>query len=276
MKNILITGAGSYIGDSMKEYLETNFKDEYLVSIKDTINWTPQCEDFKGYDVVFNVAGIAHIKENAANKHLYYEINRDLVIKIAEEAKNAGVKQFILLSSMSVYGLTEGYITKNTRANPKNAYGESKLQADEAITSISDDCFKFVCLRPPMVYGKGCKGNYQLLRKIALKSPIFPEYENQRSMVYIGNLCEFIKKCIDYQKSGLFFPHNLEPTVTSEMVKIIAECHGKSIKMTSVFNKGIGMIPGITVRKVFGNLLYEDVDVISKYGLVKSIQLTEA
>ena len=274
MKRILITGAKSYIGESVRDYL-MEAPDEYEVIIKDTMGWEPQTSDFANFDVVFNVAGIAHIKETAENRHLYYEVNRDLVIKIAENAKAAGVKQFILLSTMSVYGVTVGRLNKNTPTNPVNAYGESKVEADKAIEKMADDCFKFACLRPPMVYGKGCKGNYQNLRTFALKSPIFPNYKNERSMIYIGNLCEFVKQVIDFDRFGLFFPQNREYTRTSDMVKLIAEIHGRRIRLTKIFNWAIKIVPLSVVKKVFGDLVYESVDTVSKFGLAESIKLTE-
>ena len=274
MKRILITGANSYIGDSVREYL-LKFPKEYDIIIKDTIGWEPKIEDFAGLDVVFNVAGIAHIKETSKNQHLYYEINRDLVVKIAKTAKEAGVKQFILLSTMSVYGLTEGYITKSTCINPVNAYGKSKAEADEEIGKLEDERFRFACLRPPMVYGKGCKGNYQSLRKVALNSPFFLDYSNARSMIYIGNLCEFVKDVVDHERSGLFFPQNAEYTNTSEMVKLIAEAHGKNIKMVKLFNRIIKHCRIKYINKVFGDLVYESVDAVEKYGFADSIRLTE-
>jgi len=274
MKKVLITGAGSYIGEKTKEYLLQE-PDKYSIDIINTIGWEPNVSDFNGYDVVFNTAGIAHIKETKGNRHLYYDVNRDLSIKIAEKAKEAGVKQLILLSTMSVYGLTVGRITKETIPNPKNAYGKSKLEADEAIKKLEDDNFKFACLRPPMVYGKGCKGNYQSLRKFALKSPVFPDYKNQRSMIYIGNLCEFVKQIIDFDRFGLFFPQNGEYTKTSEMVREIAETHGKKIKLTRIFNWAVKITPMNVVKKVFGDLVYENVDKINKYGIKESVILTE-
>jgi len=274
VKRVLITGANSYIGDSFRDYLFQE-PDQYSVEIKDTIGWKPTVEDLQGYDVVFNVAGIAHIKETDENRHLYYDINRDLVIKIAETAKAAGVHQFILLSSMSVYGMNTGHINKETKPHPNTAYGQSKLQADQAIEKIADDKFIFACLRPPMVYGKGCKGNYQSLRKLALKSPIFPDYQNQRSMIYIGNLCEFVKECIDQEKSGLFFPQNEEYVQTSEMVKLIVAAHGKKIRMTKAFNWALKIMRIGVVKKVFGDLTYEKVDLVREYGFEKSIRSTE-
>ena len=274
MKKVLITGAGSYIGEKVKEYL-MQWPENYSVDMKDTMGWEPQTFDFEGFDVVFNVAGIAHIKETDENRHLYYDVNRDLVIRMAAKAKAGGVKQFILLSTMSVYGLTVGKITKSTKPNPVNSYGKSKIEADEAIERMVDDNFKFCCLRPPMVYGKGCKGNYQSLRSFALKSPIFPDYKNKRSMIYIGNLCEFVKDAIDQEKSGLFFPQNGEYTNTSEMVRAIAEAHGKKIRLTKAFNWAVKICGLNVVKKVFGDLVYEPVDTVSKYGLSESIRLTE-
>ena len=274
MKRVLITGAKSYIGESVKEYLLSN-NGQYDVVIKDTFGWEPKSSDFVGVDVVFNVAGIAHIKETSQNRHLYFDVNRDLVIKIATAAKEAGVKQFILLSTMSVYGLLVGHITKDTPVNPVNSYGKSKAEADEAIFKLADETFKFACLRPPMVYGKGCKGNYQSLRKFALKSPIFPNYPNQRSMIYIGNLCEFVKNCIDHEMSGLYFPQNAEYTVTSNMVKQIAVNNGKRIRLTKAFNWIIKLAHLNVIKKVFCDLVYEKVDTVSKFSFNESIILTE-
>lgn len=274
MKKILITGAGSYIGTSFEKHME-KFGNDYSVDTVDMIGDSWKSKSFSGYDCVFHVAGIAHQKETLENAHLYYEVNRNLAIATAKKAKREGVKQFILLSSMSVYGLETGVITKKTVPHPKSHYGKSKLQADEKIVKLDCDSFKVAILRPPMVYGKDCKGNYQSLRKFALKSPFFPNYMNQRSMIYIGNLCEFVKAAIDEKKSGLFFPQNAEYTNTSAMVKQIAEENGKKIRLTRVFNLAIRIAPVDVVKKVFGDLVYEPVDTVSKYGLKESIRLTE-
>ena len=274
MKKILITGANSYIGTSFEKYM-AQFGDEYQIDTVDMIDGTWREKDFSGYDSVFHVAGIAHQKETLENAHLYYEVNRNLAVATAKKAKREGVKQFILLSSMSVYGMETGIITKKSIPHPKSHYGKSKLQADEKIVKLDCDSFKVAILRPPMVYGKDCKGNYQSLRKFALKSPFFPNYMNQRSMIYIGNLCEFVKAAIDEKKSGLFFPQNAEYTNTSAMVKQIPEENGKKIRLTRVFNLAIRIAPVDVVKKVFGDLVYEPVDTVSKYGLKESIRLTE-
>ncbi len=274
MKNIMITGINSYIGGSVKQYL-AQFANKYSVSETDTLGLKPVSAMFSGVDTVFCVAGIAHIKETVENKHLFFDVNRDLVFEIAKAAKEARVKQFILLSSMSVYGLTIGHIKKNTMPNPNTAYGESKLQADEKIKKLEDNGFIFTCLRPPMVYGKNCPGNYQSLRRIALNSPLFPDFNNQRSMIYIGNLCEFVKDCIDSERGGLFFPQNSQYVNTSQIVKMIAQEHERRIILTQLFNWAIKSVPINMVKKAFGNLTYELVDTVGKYSFTESIRLTE-
>jgi nucleoside-diphosphate-sugar epimerase len=257
MKKILITGANSYIGTSFEKWLK-QWPEDYLVDTVDMIDGTWREKNFSGYDVVFHVAGIAHIKETKENVELYYKVNRDLVYEIAKKAKDEGVKQFIFLSSMSVYGMETGVISKDTVPIPKSNYGKSKLQAEELISPLQDSTFNIAVLRPPMIYGKGCKGNYQALRKIALNMPLFPKVNNKRSMIYIYNLCNFIKQLIDTKKSGLFTPQNCEYVNTSEIVKFIAEANGRNMHFTKAFNWTFKIIPGDKAEKAFGSLIYKD------------------
>jgi nucleoside-diphosphate-sugar epimerase len=259
MKKILITGKNSYVGNSLKKWLG-NYPDLYSINSISLRNDTWKEKDFSKFDVVVHVAGIAHIKETKENAHLYYKVNRDLAYEVAEKAKNESVKQFIFLSSMSVYGIERGVIDKNSPLNPKSNYGKSKLQAEKLITSLGNESFKVAILRPPMIYGKGCKGNYSKLSNLVVKIPIFPifpDVENKRSTIYIHNLSEFIRKLIDECCSGLLFPQNDKYIKTSEMVELISEIHGKKIVMTKVFNPLIILQKTGPVNKVFGDLVYE-------------------
>lgn len=281
MKRILITGADSYIGTSFEKYLK-DFVDEYSVDTVDMVDGSWREKSFSGYDAIFHVAGIAHIKETKDNAHIYYEVNRDLVKDVAEKAKSDNVKQFVFLSSMSVYGLTKGRITEKTKLNPNTNYGKSKFEAENLIAPLQDEKFNVVILRPPMIYGKDCKGNYRTLRKFALKLKFFPYVKNERSMLYVENLCEFVKLMIDNNESGVFYPQNDEYTNTSEMVKTIAATHGRKVRLVKGFGwalKFLGLFTGI-VNKAFGSLTY-DKD-MSKYKeeyircqLVQSIEETE-
>ncbi|MBU3093188.1 NAD-dependent epimerase/dehydratase family protein [Clostridium sp. CF011] len=263
MKKILITGSNSYIGTSIEKYLE-KYSDEYSTDTLDMKDDSWKEKDFTQYDVIFHVAGIAHVSSDPKMEELYYKVNRDLTVETAKKAKKAGVKQFIFMSSIIVYGDSsnvngERIIDKNTALISSNFYGDSKIQAEKGIKPLESDDFKIVILRPPMIYGKGSKGNYPKLAKLAQKLPVFPDIDNKRSMLHIDNLCEFIRLMIVNEESGLFFPQNSEYVKTSEMVKLIAESHGTRIRLTKIFNPLLRLM-GLKVQtfsKVFGSLVYE-------------------
>ena len=252
-------------------------------------------KSFAGYDTVFHVAGIAHADVGHVSeerKAFYYKINRDLAIETAQKAKKDGVSQFIFMSSMIVYGESAGLgkkrvITKDTKPHPANFYGDSKWQADKGVRKLADDSFHVAVLRPPMIYGKGSKGNYPLLAKMAKKLPVFPDIQNERSMLYIGNLCEFLCLLMKSGKGGIYFPQNAEYVRTSEMVRRIAETAGHRIWVTKLLNPAVwaaSLIPGKVsglVNKAFGNMVYE-LDMSQTFekkyqcfGLKRSISLTE-
>lgn len=260
MKRVLITGKNSYIGTSLENWLMRE-PEQYKVDTVDMKDGSWKEKDFSIYDVVFHVAGIAHVSSDSKMEDLYYKVNRDLTIETAEKANAEGVKQFIFMSSIIVYGdssSSKRVIDTNTVPTPSNFYGNSKLKAEEGIKDLESDDFKIVMLRPPMIYGKGSKGNYPKLANMAKKIPIFPDIDNERSMLHIDNLCEFIRVMMEHEESGLYFPQNKEYVNTSEMVKTIAEVHGKKIWMISWMNWLIRMMFGIgIVNKVFGNLVYE-------------------
>lgn len=272
MKRILITGAGSYIGTSFEAWLKKpEYTGMYQIDTVDMRGDEWKQKDFSGYDTVFHVAGIAHAdigKVTEEQKKLYYAVNCDLAAETARKAKKEGVKQFIYMSSIIVYG--EGssvrkkrVITRETKPSPSNFYGDSKWKAEKKLRPLSDETFHVAILRPPMIYGEGCKGNYQTLRKIALRCPVFPDFPNERSMLSIENLCEFVRNLVDTGQKGLYFPQNDEYVRTSKMVKDIAERNGKQIHLTRLFNWGIvvaGCLPGKIggmVNKAFGSLVYE-------------------
>lgn len=275
MTRILITGANSYIGMSFEQWLK-KWPDEFTVDTVDLMNDAWKTEDFSKYDTVFHVAGIAHIKETEKNADLYYKVNRDIAFDAAQKSKAEGVRQFIFLSSMSVYGLDSGVITKETVPHPKSNYGKSKLQAEELINQLADERFIVTVLRPPMVYGKGCRGNYQALSKFAKKLPVFPDIKNQRSMIYIDNLVEFIRMLIAEQKGGLFCPQNSGYVCTSEMVRLIAKENGHNIRLTRFFNPVIHILKIGIITKIFGSYVYDkSFDNIADTPFEKSIIMAE-
>src|SRR5699024_6455844 len=173
------------------------------------------------YDSVLHVAGIVHTKENKDNINLFYRVNRDLTIEIANKAKNEGIQQFIFMSTMNVYGVSTGVITKDTLCNPKTAYGKSKLEAENLLLELQDEKYNISIVRPPMVYGPNTVGNYVSLSKLAKITPIFPNIDNQRSMIYIDNLTEFLKLIIQGNSRGIFCPQNAQYVNVSSLVEKI-------------------------------------------------------
>ena len=262
MKRILITGANSYVGTNVDRWLQKE-PDKYHVDTIDMIDGSWREKSFAGYDVVFHVAGIAHVKAKKSQEALYYKVNTDLAIETARKAKADGVKQFIFMSSMIVYGESKSLkpvtITKDTQPSPNGFYGNSKLQAEIGIQQLEDEYFKVAILRPPMIYGPGSKGNFPRLVALAKKTPIFPAYHNQRSMLYIDNLCEFLKFIVEEAESGVFFPQDQNYVSTTDVIKIIKNLQGKRV----LFIKQLSWIVVISsqiipsVNKLFGSFTYD-------------------
>lgn len=284
MKKILITGANSYIGCSFEQWIK-RWNNHYKVDTVDLRNNSWIERNYSEYDAVFHVAGIAHVDAKNSMKELYYQVNRDLAIETAKKMMTDGVRQFIFMSSIIVYGENTSYkrktiITNETIPKPSNFYGDSKLQAENGILSISSDNFKVAIIRAPMIYGKGSKGNYPKLSKFAKKSFIFPYVKNERSMLHIDNLCEFVRQLIDNNESGIFYPQNEEYTCTSEMVKMIAEVNGNKLILTKILNPFLFILPHRLTNKIFGSVVYSKE--LSKYkfnyivhDLYESIRITE-
>ncbi|MFA7205404.1 MAG: NAD-dependent epimerase/dehydratase family protein [Saccharofermentanales bacterium] len=287
MKKVLITGSGSYIGTAFEKWLHgsSGCGEKYDIRTVDMQDDSWKQKSFAGYDTVFHVAGIAHVSSDPKLKDLYFKVNRDLAVNTAFKARNEGARQFIFMSSIIVYGdpgRNGKVIGPGTMPEPSNFYGESKFEAENGIRKLESNVFKVVILRPPMIYGIGCRGNYPRLAKLALKVPFFPDHDNRRSMLHIDNLCEFIRLMIEYNESGVFYPQNAEYVRTSDLVKVIAETHGKKIRMTRIMEPLIRLAGGKgIVGKVFGDLVYE-LD-MSRYekadyrvrNFAESIRLTE-
>ena len=258
MKRVLITGANSYIGTSFENWI-AQWPNRYTVDTVDMKEQSWKEKDFSEYDVVFHVAGIAHVSADPKMEDLYYKVNTELCIDAAKKAKAEGVKQFVFMSSIIVYGDSNIVIEGRTKPEPSNFYGMSKLKAEEGIITLENDNFKVVIIRPPMIYGKGSRGNYPKLASAAKKLPVFPDINNQRSMLHIDNLCKFIQLMIDNYEQGVFFPQNKEYVKTSEMVRVIAESYGKKIRLIKLFNPFIKLLMKVSglINKVFGNLVYD-------------------
>lgn len=290
MKKILITGANSYIGTRFESYLAT-WPKEYQVDTIDMIDGSWRNKSFKGYDVIYHVAGIAHSdsgkKISPEKEKLYRSVNTDLTVEVAKKAKEEGVKQFIFMSSAIVYGESTkigkpNVITKDSKPAPINSYGDSKLQAELRILPLESPTFKIVILRPPIIYGKNSRGNFLMLEKYAKKLHFFPYVKNERSMLFIGNLLIFLKLMIDNEEQGLFWPQNKEYANTSELVKMVGKEHNQRIRLVKGLTwllRFIGLFTRLP-NKAFGNLTYDQSmseykEEYRKYSLEESVRISE-
>ena len=261
MKSILITGAGSYVGESVRKYMQAH--GEYQIDAVDTMGDNWKKADYTQYDVVYHVAGIAHVNADPKMEALYYKVNRDLTIEVAKHAKAAGVKQFIFMSSQIVFhesqSLKKEVLTAQTKENPNGFYGDSKLQAELGIKPLGDENFKVCILRPCMIYGPNAKGNFPRLAKLACKTPIFPCWHNKRSMLYIDNLAEFVKQAVLRELSGTYYPQNRELADTVEIIRFFAKAAGHRIWITKLLNPFVwlGSFVLQPLNKMFATYYYD-------------------
>ena len=280
MTRILITGTNSFTGGAVARRVSGTS----TISLRNDA-W--QSEDWGGFGSVFHVAGIAHDSTKHSDKDAYYRVNTQLAFDTARKAKADGVRQFIFMSSSIVYGKSAPIgsmklITRETPVNPEGYYGESKVKAEEMLASLEDEGFKVCILRCPMIFGKGCRGNYPLLAKLARRLPVFPLVRNCRSMLYAENLAEFVRLMAENEERGIFWPQNGEYSQTSEMVRMIAETHGRRIRLVPHCEwmlRGMAHVTGL-VDKAFGSLAYDMT--LSEYreeyrvcSLAESIRRTE-
>ena len=262
MIKVIITGAGSYVGESVRRYILSTSSD-FEIDAVDTMGDNWKKADYSQYDVVYHVAGIAHVNADPKMEALYYKVNRDLTIEVAKYAKAAGVKQFIFMSSQIVFhesqSLKSEVLTAETKENPNGFYGDSKLQAEKRLHELECDTFKVCILRPPMIYGPNSKGNFPRLVKLAKKTPIFPAWHNKRSMLYIDNLAEFVKQAVERELSGIFYPQNLELADTVEIIRFFAKSAGHNVWITKLLNPFVwlGSFVLQPINKMFATYYYD-------------------
>ena len=250
------------MGESVRRYILSTSID-FQIDAVDTMGDNWKKADYSQYDVVYHVAGIAHVNADPKMEALYYKVNRDLTIEVAKHAKAAGVKQFIFMSSQIVFhesqSLKSEVLTADTKENPNGFYGDSKLQAEKGLHELECDAFKVCILRPPMIYGPNSKGNFPRLVKLAQKTPLFPAWHNKRSMLYIDNLAEFVKQAILRELSGTFYPQNRELADTVEIIRYFANANGHKVWITRLLNPFVWLGSFILqpINKMFATYYYD-------------------
>ena len=271
--NILITGEHGYIASHLKRALLADGHNCTAISLREGLT---VIKDISQYDTVIHCAGMVHSKEKDPER--YYRINTDLTAKLAERAKNSGVRHFIFMSSMAVYGVSDSLrglavIGRQTPENPMTPYGKSKLLAENKLRDIANDHFTVYILRLPMVYGEGAPGNYTRLRHLVRITPVFPKVLNKRSMLSIDNLQNIVLTLLknaeqeeieSIEYTHILCPQDPELVCTSDLAASIAAEQGKTLVLSPFLGRLVLLFPIGPVRKMFGSLIYSEESIIQK------------
>ena len=281
VKKVLLIGANSYIGGNFVNYCNSymNSTDEVEAGVEvqaisgKSGEWKNIA--FDGYDCVMLLSGIVH---NKAKTQLYYDVNYSMAVEIAQKSKKSSVKQFVLLSTIAVYG--DGvWFQKDSILAPTTDYAKSKRMAEDAIIHLQSEEFTVAIVRPPMVYGKDCPGNFARLVKLIQKVHMFPFYQNDRSAIYILNLCEFLRCLIIKEKGGYYIPQNSEYLCSSNIAKVIKQ-KGTPVLLLRGCSGLIRLSSRCSgqLRKIFGDYkfslkdsCYEGID-YQKFSTLESIK----
>ena len=254
MKKLLITGSSGFVG----KYFIKKYKDNYEIKtfsfLKDDIN-SLDCSDV---DVVFHLSALVHQMDGASCEE-YERVNVSQTLQLAKKAKESGVKHFVFMSTVKVYGEeTNSKYTENTVCNPEDDYGKSKLKAEQELQELEAENFKISIIRTPIVYGYGVKANIKSLINLVNKVPLLPfgKIENKRSMVYIGNLCHLVYEIITQEKSGIFLACDDEPLSTSRLIELVAKNLDKKIYLVKIpfFKTLLKILKPSFHKRLYGSL----------------------
>lgn len=271
---ILVTGSNGYLGNSFINQYKNKYKFENFSLL------TQKLEDinFDSVDIVLHCAALVHQKiEHSYEK--YHEINVEYPLKLAKLAKENGVKQFVFISTIAVYGEDEEKLDENTICNPITPYGKSKLEAEKELLKLSDDSFVVSIVRAPMVYGKDAPGNIDSLIKLVKKLPIIPlgGIENKRSFISIQNLCHMIDEVIIQQKAGIFLASDDEPLSTLKLIKLIAKNLDKKIYLIKIpfFESLLKILKPSFHKRLYGSLEIDNTITKEKLNLKNPYSVEE-
>lgn len=260
MNKVLIIGKDSYIGNHIDKWLSSNGFQVHQLDVLE-VGWEDY--DYSPFDAIVHVAGIVH-RPDCQDWDLYKRVNTDMPISIASMAKKQGVKQYVFFSTMGVYGIKKmlkpTIVDADTPLLANSMYGKSKLMAEEGLSKLQDESFNVAFVRPPSVYGKGCRGSYITgFTSIVRKLPVIPKaYENvKQSFIYIDNLCELVRFIIEKRMNGVFCPQDEKAVNANELMETIAKGIKKKYRdsrFLGLFVRLFSWIP--LVNKAFGGLEY--------------------
>lgn len=236
----IVTGASGFLGQQLCAYFEENniaFKacvrtasGKRDFECGDLNTFTKWSELFSGADSVIHLAGKAHDMTNPPEAE-YVKNNTHLTIKVAAEAKKAGLKRFIFISTIKVNGEFSGDdtpFTADDTPNPRDPYARSKFEAEKSLLQLHESgVFEICIIRPVLIYGPNVKANFQSLVSLVKRQlPLpFGRVNNKRSLVSVYNLIDLIQTCMTHPNAAgqVFLAADREVLSLNQMIREIAE-----------------------------------------------------
>mgnify|MGYP001206170270 FL=1 len=258
MKRILLTGASGFVGS----YFFKNYKKTYHIKKFSFLNDNFNDLELNSIETIVHCSALVHQMKEAKKEH-YYDINVNQTIELAKKAKDSGVKHFIFLSTVKVYGEECKFpYFEDSPTNPKDHYSASKLEAEMLLSKLETDNFKTSVVRSPLIYGNGVKANFFNLISLVKKTPILPfkDTKNKRSIVFVGNICFVLHKIISLEKQGVFIAKDNESLSTSELILMIGESLNKKIFLIKIpfFEKLLKNFLPSFYDRLYGSLFFNN------------------
>jgi len=261
---ILFTGASGFVGTYFIEHYKKKYNIETFSFLKDDFSSL----HVEGVDVVVHLSALVH-QMGGASTDEYERVNVTQTLQLANKAKESGVKHFVFMSSVKVYGEeSDVCYAESTLCNPQDEYGKSKLKAEKELQKLEDDDFVVSIIRTPIVYGYGVKANIKNLVNLVRKVPVLPfgGIKNRRSMIYVGNLCFFIDVIIEKRANGIFLVADEKPLSTTKLIELIADALGRRVYLVRVpFFEGLLKL----VKPSFHKRLFESLEVENSKTLIR-------
>ena len=253
----IVRNVSDQIGDTKQISVST---------INGDTNWSYALLDV---EIVVHLAARVHIMLNQANKSIseFREVNVDGTLNLAMQAASAGVKRFIFISSVKVNGENTEIgkpFTEANIANPQDAYGVSKFEAEQGLMHIAKQTgLEVVIIRPPLIYGPGVKANFANIMLAVKQSTLLPlgSIHNKRSFIYLGNLVSFILLCFNHTAAAnqIFLVsdgHDLSTTTLLQNCAVALKVKAKLVPIPQkiVIYIMIALGKGSEAQKLCGNL----------------------
>lgn len=252
--NILLTGSTGFIGS----YFLEKYSEKFVIN-----TFSFQRDNFKslnliGIETVVHLSALVH-QINDASLEQYEKINVMQTINLAKKAKRDGVRHFVFMSTVKVYGEEASLpYNENSLCAPQDDYGKSKYKAEQELKILEDEKFIVSIIRTPIVYGKGVKANIKNLINLVQKVSILPlqNIYNKRSIVYIGNLCYLMAEVITQKQSGIFLASDDKPLNTTGLIELIAKNLNKKIFLVKIpfFETMLRLIKPSFHKRLYGSL----------------------